>query len=73
MSEGNQTVFRIPRRWPRLLPFLALGGVVFALNSAIEGNYLLKGYLTLLELQAAIVVIYFLTTKIGKSKNRLLK
>jgi hypothetical protein len=73
MNAGNGTTFKVSRGFFRVLPFLALGGIVFALNSTNEWNYFAKGYVTLLELQAAIVVLYFLTTRIGRSKNRLLK
>jgi hypothetical protein len=72
MSEDNQTTLKVSRGWLRLLPFVGLGALVFALNSGIETNYFLKGYLTLLELQTAILVLYFLT-KMGRSKKRLLK
>jgi hypothetical protein len=72
MSGDKLTSVKVSRGWLRVLPFVGLGALVFALNSGIETNYFLKGYLTLLELQTAIVVLYFLT-RMGRSKNRLLK
>jgi hypothetical protein len=72
MSGDNRITGKVSRGWLRILPFVGLGALVFALNSGIETNYFLKGYLTLLELQTAIVVLYFLT-RMGRSKNRLLK
>lgn len=57
-------------KWLRLIPFLILGGSVFAFNSNLEMNYLLKGYLVLLETQFGIVVIYFLVTKLLRKKNK---
>jgi hypothetical protein len=72
MSEDNLITGKVSRGWLRVLPFVGLGALVFALNSGMETNYFLKGYLTLLELQTAIVVLYFLT-RMGRSKNRLLK
>jgi hypothetical protein len=73
MSQENSMTVQLSPRWLRVLPFLGLGVVIFTLNSATEWNYFLRGYLTLLELQAGIVILYFLRAKIGKSKNRLLK
>jgi hypothetical protein len=72
MNGDNRIMGKVSRGWLRVLPFVGLGALVFALNSGIETNYFLKGYLTLLELQTAIVVLYFLT-KMVRSKKRLLK
>jgi hypothetical protein len=71
MSGDNQTTLKVSRGWLRLIPFVGLGAIVFALNSGIEMNYFFKGYLTLLELQTVIVVLFVLT-KMSRSKNRLL-
>jgi uncharacterized membrane protein len=69
MNQVNSTGVKIPKAGWRLLPFLALGVLVFAFNSSLELNYLVKGYITLLELQAGIVVLYFLLAKLGKSQK----
>ncbi|EPF20305.1 MAG: hypothetical protein EWV58_10225 [Microcystis aeruginosa Ma_MB_F_20061100_S19] len=69
MNQVNITVIKIPKSGWRLLPFLVLGVLVFAFNSSLELNYLVKGYITLLELQAGIVVLYFLLAKLGKSQK----
>jgi uncharacterized membrane protein len=70
MNQVNGTGVKIPKsRW-RLLPFLALGALVFAFNSSLELNYLAKGYVTLLELQAGIVILYFFLAKLGKSPHK---
>jgi len=66
MNQVNSTGIKIPKSSWRLLPFLVLGVLVFAFNSSLELNYLVKGYITLLELQAGIVVLYFLLAKLGK-------
>lgn len=47
----------------KLLPYAILGGVVFAFNSQTGFNYMLRGYLTLLETQVGIVLIYFLMNR----------
>jgi uncharacterized membrane protein len=70
MNQVNITGVKIPKASWRLLPFLALGALVFAFNSSLELNYLVKGYITLLELQAGIVVLYFLLAKLSKSRNK---
>lgn len=70
MSQVNSTGIKTPKVSWRLLPFLALGALVFAFNSSLELNYLVKGYITLLELQAGIVVLYFLLAKLRKSSHR---
>ncbi|MFN6236456.1 hypothetical protein, partial [Microcystis sp.] len=64
MNQVNSTGIKIPKSSWRLLPFLVLGVLVFAFNSSLELNYLVKGYITLLELQAGIVVLYFLLAKL---------
>jgi hypothetical protein len=69
MNQVNSTGIKIPKSGWHLLPFLVLGVLVFAFNSSLELNYLVKGYITLLELQAGIVVLYFLLTKLGKSQK----
>lgn len=69
MNQVNSTGVKIPKSGWRLLPFLVLGVLVFAFNSSLELNYLVKGYITLLELQTGIVVFYFLLAKLGKSKK----
>jgi hypothetical protein len=69
MNQVNSTGVRIPKGGWRLLPFLCLGALIFAFNSSLELNYLVKGYLTLLELQAGIVVLYFLLAKLGRYRK----
>ena len=54
----------------RLLPYAALGILVFAWNSQNDFNYFFKGYLALLECQAGIVVIYFLMTRLARKNKR---
>ncbi len=54
----------------RLIPFLALGAIVFSLNSATHLNYLLRGYLVLVECQIGIVLLYFLIARIVKRRKR---
>ncbi|CBN57188.1 MULTISPECIES: hypothetical protein [Kamptonema] len=70
MSNVDSRKFEGKSTWMRLLPYAALGIVVFSLNSASDLNYFLKGYLVLLEAQAGIVLIYFLMSKLARSKKR---
>ena len=53
----------------KLIPYLALGALIFTFNSTLEFNYLVKGYITLLEMQAGIAILYLLVMpKIKKQK-----
>jgi hypothetical protein len=57
--------------WMRFAPYAALGILLFSLNSTSELNYFWKGYLTILQAQAGIVMLYFAMSKFGKySKNK---
>lgn len=44
-----------------LLIYVGFGSLVFSLNSMLSVNYLIKGYLVLLESQIGLVTLYFLT------------
>ena len=70
MSNVDSRKFEGKSTWMRLLPYAALGIVVFSLNSASDLNYFLRGYLVLLEAQAGIVLIYFMMSKLARSKKR---
>jgi hypothetical protein len=48
------------KTFKKVWPYALLGAVLFALNSGSELPYLARGYLTILELQAGFVVLYFL-------------
>jgi hypothetical protein len=54
----------------RFLPYLVLGIVIFSLNSFINLNFFLKGYVVLLEAQIGIVLLYFLILKLGKLNKK---
>lgn len=70
MSNLDSRKFEGKSTWMRLLPYAALGIVVFSLNSASDLNYFLRGYLVLLEAQAGIVLIYFMMSKLARNKKR---
>lgn len=65
----SRKIHKESTKWLRTIPFLVLGGIVFAFNSNLELNYLIKGYLVLLETQFGIVILYFLVTKFIKKKK----
>lgn len=67
MIKSNLHQGSIYRSGLKLLPYLVLGVVVFAFNSQTNGNYMLRGYFTLLEAQVGIVVIYFLMNKLTRA------
>lgn len=51
----------------KLIPYTILGIVIFSANSRIDSNYLVRGYITLIEAQLGIVIFYFcLIPKITK-------
>ena len=71
MVKSNLPQGSLYRSGLKLLPYLVLGGVVFAFNSQTNLNYMLRGYFTLLETQVGIVLIYFLMhrrTKVVKEE-----
>ena len=70
MSNLDSRNFEGRYTWMRLLPYAALGILVFSLNSASDLNYFLRGYLVLLEAQAGIVLIYFMMSKLARSKKQ---
>lgn len=55
-------------RW-RYLPFAALGVIAFSMTSTLPLNYLLRGYLVMLEAQAGLVTIYFLMSTLKRIKR----
>jgi len=54
----------------RLLPYIALGNLIFYFNSTTDLNYIFKGYFVLLEVQLGILILLFLTGKLGRHKRR---
>jgi hypothetical protein len=54
----------------RLIPYIILGISVFAINSTLELNYFLRGYLVLLESQIGIIVLYLIIARIVKRGKR---
>ncbi len=54
----------------RLLPYIAVGGLIFYFNSATNLNYIFKGYFVLLEAQAGILLLLFLTGKLSRQQGR---
>ncbi len=53
----------------RLLPYIAVGGLIFYFNSTTDFNYLLRGYFVLLEAQAGILLLLFMTGKLKKTQR----
>lgn len=62
----NKTIIKLSKY--SLYPILGL--LVFYGNSQLNINYFVKGYLSLLELQIGILIIYFLFSKLKKTKNK---
>lgn len=53
----------------RLLPFAAVGIVAFYLTSTSDLNYFWRGYLTLIIAQSGILLVYFLRSRLAKTKK----
>ena len=70
MSNFNSHKLEGTPNLMRFAPYLALGILIFSLNSASELNYFLRGYLVILEAQAGIVLLYFAMSKLRKNKNK---
>lgn len=69
MSNFNIRKLEGTPNWMRFAPYLALGILLFSLNSASELNYFWRGYFVILEAQAGIVLLYFAMSKFRKHKN----
>ena len=54
----------------KYLLYPLLGMLVFYTNSQLSFNYFIKGYLSFIELQIAVMVIYFLTKKTRSIEQR---
>jgi hypothetical protein len=59
---------KIDSKFLQFLFYPILGLLVFYGNSQLDINYFFKGYLSLLELQIGVVLIFIVTSKIRKSK-----
>lgn len=53
----------------KYLLYPILGMVVFYTNSQFDLNYFIKGYLSFMELQIAVIGIYFLNSQVRKNKK----
>ncbi len=70
MSNFNSHKLERTPSWMRFAPYAALGILIFSLNSGSELNYFVRGYLVILEAQAAIVLLYFAMSKFRKNPNK---
>ncbi|MDJ0733620.1 MAG: hypothetical protein QNJ47_05950 [Nostocaceae cyanobacterium] len=59
---------RVKSNWLRILPLLVIGGLLFYFNSAIDLNYMVRGYFVLLEAQATILLLLLLTGKLSSKE-----
>lgn len=69
MTNSHKT--RLSRKLTglRLLPYIAVGGLIFYFNSTTDLNYLLRGYFVVLEAQAGILLVFFITGKLKKNQR----
>lgn len=64
MSDLYNQRFKLKLHQLRLVPYLAIGSLIFYFNSNLDLNYIVKGYLVLMESQICIIIIYLLTAKL---------
>lgn len=70
MSNLNNQKLKLKLHQLRLVPYLAIGSLIFYLNSNLDLNYVVKGYLVLMESQLCIIIIYFLTTSFASKPDK---
>lgn len=70
MSNLNNQRLKFKLHQLRLVPYLAIGSLIFYLNSNLDLNYIVKGYLVLMESQLCIIVIYFLTARVASKPDK---
>ncbi len=70
MSNLNNQRLKLKLNQLHLVPYLAIGSLIFYLNSNLDLNYIVKGYLVLMESQLCIIVIYFLTAKVTSKPHK---
>jgi hypothetical protein len=70
MNDLNNQRLNFKFHQLRLVPYLAIGSLIFYLNSNLDLNYIVKGYLVLMECQLCIIVIYFLTAKLTSKTHK---
>lgn len=66
MSGLNNSKLNLKLNRLRLLPYIAIGGVIFYFNSNLDFNYLIKSYLVLMESQICILMFYLINCKYFK-------
>ncbi len=70
MSNLNNQRIKIKIHQLRLVPYLAIGSLIFYFNSNLDLNYIVKGYLVLMQSQLCIIVIYFLTARFANKPHK---
>lgn len=70
MSNLNNQRLKLNFHRLRLVPYLAIGCLIFYFNSNLNLNYLVKGYLVLIESQLCIILIYLMTAKSSSKPHK---
>lgn len=70
MSNLNNQRLKLKLHQLRLVPYLAIGSLIFYFNSNLDLNYIVKGYLVLMESQLCIIIIYLLTAKFTNKPHK---
>ncbi len=69
MNILNNSLTASLRKW-QILPFIICGLIIFSVNSHLELNYFVKGYVTVLELQTIFLILYFFIFKFKNNRRR---
>nr|WP_322711953.1 hypothetical protein [Nostoc sp. ChiSLP03a] len=70
MSNLNNERLKLKFDRLRLIPYLAIGSLIFYFTSNLDLNYIVKGYLVLMESQLCIIAIYLLTDKFTNKPDK---
>lgn len=70
MIDLNNKRLKLKLHQLRLIPYLAIGSLIFYFNSNLDLNYIVKGYLVLMESQLGIILIYFLMAKFTNKPHK---
>ena len=70
MSEVKHLTVKSIAKKIRFLPYALVGIAVFAFNSNSDSNPYLQIYVTILESQIGIALVYFSTKKLENIRNK---
>lgn len=70
MNNLNNQKLKFKFNQLRLLPYIAIGSLIFYFTSNLDINYIVKGYLVLMESQLCIIIFYLMSEKITSKTDK---